>query len=710
MGLYEHLPYTNIHNLNEDWILREVNKALGEWAATKTEWNATKEEWNTLYNYVHDYFNNLDVTEEVRLILNDMAESGDLEPLIREALTIVTGDMSARMDLLESRMDEFSTLPEGSTTGDAELHDIRVAFNGKTYPNAGDSVRRQARSAFNSLGSDNVLNLTDYAVINNKTQQGITFTWQPDGSCYVEGLATGTAFCNMFSSEDSLPLFIKPGDLLELSNNSNLCNLRLYDYTDGSLTLLHTVTKSNSPKFYRVPESMEGMLVRIDVSNGTNISDFVRPVVRKAVNLSHVSISPGTAIKLFSDANDININSVLFVNNTGREVPDILNVPYAAAWIETNVITNDIIFQRLMPFSKQRPVMYRIKQFGTWTDWYTISPYINSVDIATADESAKTDCRALIQSALDIYGYCKLGPGVFYISNYIKMPEGSTLEGCGAKTEIMLKSGRNKYCVHMSKLNTVKDLSLIGSFNDLTDDDFTDSSGTRYGIFFRKAGESFDGDVDFCTIQNVVIKNFEGSAIYQYNTSGNVGKGLFVSNCKISNCWCGINIYSGSEYCRYENLQITYCYIACINNGGNNAFNNCVFHAYNTGMKIVGSMPNSAHGSVSNSAFCHIGSNRGKALDLYDIAYGFLFSSVQFWYNDIVLNNCSGVVFGTCAFGRGTGGAGQVINITDGGGILFNGCMFNNDITFPPVLNITGNDKVTFIACMGSQSGDLIVP
>lgn len=109
-------------------------------------------------------------------------------------------EQKKNLELQASRIDQIASLPEGSTTGDAELQDIRIGANGITYDSAGNAVRGQVDELKSDLADiSNILavvevltpTIEENKIYSNSYHSGLSFS---DYNTYTFSVEEGKTY------------------------------------------------------------------------------------------------------------------------------------------------------------------------------------------------------------------------------------------------------------------------------------------------------------------------------------------------------------------------------------------------------------------------------------------------------------------------------------------------------------------------------------
>lgn len=75
-------------------------------------------------------------------------------PTVYEQIVSLYTDLDIQLDVERKRIDALVALPDGSTTGDAELQDIRTGADGTVYDSAGNAIRAQFRNTVENFKNE----------------------------------------------------------------------------------------------------------------------------------------------------------------------------------------------------------------------------------------------------------------------------------------------------------------------------------------------------------------------------------------------------------------------------------------------------------------------------------------------------------------------------------------------------------------------------
>lgn len=250
MAFYDKFPYTNFQELNLDKIIQKIGDI------DRAE-EATAESAEAAATSAAAAADSAAATAASANRSAASAAKAEASAVRVENLQGGINNLQTQIDIERARIDQFTNLPEGSTTGDAELADGRVGYDGITYANIGSAIRSQIGNIYRM--TDTVKEFTEIFPHFN------TGFINPSTLLIVE---SGTAH------EYSDPVYVPAGKVLWVpKTNKSLSVSLLVECSDTGAILkliLRGVHSSHSDGSYIGYPFVTGTWVRIGFNNTMN--------------------------------------------------------------------------------------------------------------------------------------------------------------------------------------------------------------------------------------------------------------------------------------------------------------------------------------------------------------------------------------------------------------------------------------------------------
>ena len=183
------------------------------------------------------------------------------------------------VDIERKRIDSFTRLQEGSTTGDAELMDVRIGVDNNEYVTAGQAVREQIKPYVKYVGA-NSENLFDYINATDGYYNSINGTLNTAKGYKTTGLIPYKIGDVIRKSKD-VSWFMQWIGFFDINGNILISEVNVNKYVDRSNLLYDEFCLKKKPK----DGSLDNLAyITVAVSNYGETTDFANYMVVKNID------------------------------------------------------------------------------------------------------------------------------------------------------------------------------------------------------------------------------------------------------------------------------------------------------------------------------------------------------------------------------------------------------------------------------------------
>lgn len=311
----------------------------------------------------------------------------------------ISSKFNAQLEVQKQRIDNIVALPDGSTTGDAELTDIRVGADGVTYNTAGTAVREQVSSLKEDLvelnGIHEIIDITSQYVSSYNFFNPVSMEIGSAGDYYSKTIpvksgdkfkinASGNKYCPcvvFFNGNPSSSTFVSIyGNWDE--NVKEIDDVIIIPVGVTMMMFQFTLSKKHSIKHYNLYEI--GKSYSYEDVIGTIADGYFNAVSKEIAtfsNINHIEVDVSNIKKVRVNSNNSNeyvpyivffsdtpnISNMITYAVTENTLDKTLEVPINAKYMWVQFYNNNGEYRCEIYKEFEKPIKYSIDENGVLT-------------------------------------------------------------------------------------------------------------------------------------------------------------------------------------------------------------------------------------------------------------------------------------------------------------------------------------------------------
>ena len=221
------------------------------------------------------------------------------------------------------------------------------------------------KATANDLLKYNCGNLLDFCDKVDSSSNDVDYEWHGN-SCTIHGTASALSFANIYANKAALPSWLKQGETYRASCATTNASLKIWFYKNNTYSS-GVAVNSGTLTDVTVPSDAEGLVLRLQVENGTVINETVHPVILQSYSneelynlINTAFLYKGTLSNSYNPDNISGTGIYILAGNTYAPTPYGTLIHFA---ISANVRIQ-IIYQL-----NDLNIWYRKGNASTWNAW-----------------------------------------------------------------------------------------------------------------------------------------------------------------------------------------------------------------------------------------------------------------------------------------------------------------------------------------------------